>query len=98
MTFAFLIGLLLGGGYIWYNGLYLSQPWPNVVAIFAVSALASVVAYFAVKFLLGVSSFVFKILVIIGILYACYYGGKKAVVLIDKEDSSIQKQASLFKQ
>ena len=90
MTIAFLIGLLLGGGYIWYKGLYLSQAWPNIVAILAVSTLVTVVAYFGIKFLMGVSSFVFKLLIIAGILYACYYGGKKAVVLVHKEDSAQQ--------
>ena len=97
MTAAFFIGLLLGGGYIWYKGLYLTQPWPNIVAIFAVSTLAAVVVYFAIKFLMGVSTLVFKLLIIAGVLYACYYGGKKAVILINKEDA-VQKQAVLFKE
>ncbi|MBP5343605.1 MAG: hypothetical protein J6Y85_00805 [Alphaproteobacteria bacterium] len=96
MTYAFLIGLVLGGGYIWYNGLHTSQPWPDIAIIFAVSTLATVVAYFALKFLMGISSFVFKILVIAGILFACYYGGKKAIVLVHKEDAA--QQTSFIKQ
>ena len=96
MTPAFLMGLLLGGGYIWYKGLYASEPWPNLVAILAVAALFAVLVYFSIKILMGVSGFVFKILVIGGILFACYYGGKKAIVLVHKEDAA-QQQAQFSK-
>ena len=86
----FILGLILGIAFIWHRGLYPSEPWPNLCAILAVSSSLAVAFYFFVKFLMGASGFVFKLLVIAAILFACYHGGKRAVVLVEKEDNGQQ--------
>ena len=86
----FILGLILGIAFIWHRGLYPAEPWPNLFAIVAIAGSLSVTFYFFVKFLMGASGFVFKLLVIAAILFACYHGGKRAVVLVEKEDNAQQ--------
>jgi len=88
MRFFFIIGLLLGGAFIWHKGLYDSEPWANLCGILAVSSFLTVMGYFFIKFLMSASGFVFKLLVIAAILFACYHGGKRAVFLVEKEDNA----------
>ena len=86
MRKSFIAGLILGAAYIWHKGLYTYHPWSNLCAIMAVAGTLAIFIYFFIKFLMSASGFVFKILVIAGILFACYHGGKRAVVVVQHED------------
>ena len=89
MKTAVLIGLILSGAALWYKGLY-TGPWDQVAYTVALVMGVTILAFFALRILAGAAGFIFKLLVIAAILFACYYGGKKALVTVEKENNQVQ--------
>ena len=89
MTFATLLGIILGAGLVWYKGLY-GGPWTTILYTIGLTTVITVVAYYILKMLAGAAGFFFKLLIIAAILIACYFGGQKALDAVHTENQQVQ--------
>ena len=92
MTFAVSLGLILGCVLVFYKGMY-TGPWINALYVIGLTTFATIILYYILKMLAGAAGFVIKILIIVAILIACYFGGQKALVLIHTENQQTQSSA-----